>query len=85
MNINSDNTFTAPVLIQGKRKFDISVGGEFAGTVSLQRSKNKLDWVDVETYTTPALRIAEAATAWFYRLGFKAGDYTEGTATVAIN
>jgi hypothetical protein len=85
MNISTDDTFTTPRLIQGRNKFDISISGTFSGTVTLQRSKDKAVWVDVETYTTPVEKTGEAATAWFYRIGVKAGDHISGVVAAAIH
>jgi hypothetical protein len=54
MDINTANTFTPAVLIQGGDTFDVSVSGTFVASVVLQRSKDAVTWFDVETLTTPA-------------------------------
>lgn len=85
MDISASNTFTPSTLIQAQDSFDISISGTFVATVVVQRSKDDATWLDVETFTTPAEKTGVAGSAWYFRVGIKAGAYTSGTATVSIH
>lgn len=84
MNISAANTFTTPVLVQGGETFDISISGTFVATVVVQRSKDAVSWLDVESFTAAAEKTGVSGSAWYYRLGVKTGGYTSGTAVVDI-
>ncbi|MDX0270891.1 hypothetical protein GOC13_24395 [Sinorhizobium meliloti] len=84
MNISAANTFTDPVLVQGENTFDISIRGTFAATVFVQRSKDGVTWLDVESFTAPVEKSGRSGSAWYYRAGVKTGGYTSGTASVDI-
>lgn len=84
MNISAQNTFTAPVLVQGGDTFDISISGTFVATVVVQRSKDGATWLDVESFTAPAEKTGVSGSAWYYRLGVKTGGYTSGTVVAEL-
>lgn len=84
MNITAQNTFTTPILIQAANKFDITVSGTFVATVVLQRSKDQVTWLDVETFTAPVEKTGDAGSAWYFRIGVKTGGFTSGTAVVDL-
>ena len=81
----------------GSLTFGVTIAGTWSGTLSLQESFNSADvgFADSVTSTTPvtytgngtAYREPVAAfnnvEAWF-RVGFKAGNYTSGTAQVTL-
>lgn len=72
------------------RDFTVTISGTWAGTITLQRSYDDPDtgFVDVSTYVANStFVISDSAdnTIYYYRLGFKTGDYTSGTATISIN
>ena len=70
-----------------KESFNVSIsGGPWVGTVTLQRSFDGQNWVDVETFTANTERIGDdIEKGMHYRLGFKVGEYTSGTATVRLS
>jgi len=66
--------------------FNISIGGTWAGTITLQRSFNGQDWYDVWQFTANDQKVGDDPEENInYRLGFKAGDYTSGSAFVRIS
>lgn len=85
--ISAQNIFTPWVALLGE--FNLSISGTWVGTVTIQRSfDGGVTALDVEQY------IANAEDAGYeprgeggtlYRVGFKTGDYTSGTANVRIN
>lgn len=90
---DAENTFTKPMAVLAE--FNTSISGTWAGTVTLQRSFNYIQvlagkmaegdetWLDVKTWTTNAEGIGEFSEPEadvYYRLGFKTGGYTSGTA-----
>jgi hypothetical protein len=83
--ISAQNTFCSPLVLHGH--FNLSIGGTFAGTVTAQRSyDNGSTWTDVEDFTSPAQRVGfEPETNVQYRVGFKTGAYTSGTANVRLS
>jgi hypothetical protein len=79
MNIIAQNTFTSPVLVQGGEIFDVTISGTFVATVTVQRSKDSVAWVDVESFTAPVEKAGVSGSAWYFRVGVKTGAYTSGT------
>lgn len=90
--ISAANTFTDSIRITGvddSRVFALTVSGTFTGTVTLQRSVDDAVWTDVpsETYTGTTSKSYDDTLdnqIIYYRLGFKTGDYTSGTANLAL-
>ena len=74
---------------RGSRTFKVTITGTWVGTVSLQRSFDSAEsgFSSVRTYTAnKSENITDEfdnSVVW-YRLGFEAGDYTSGTATVTL-
>ncbi len=75
------------------RTFTVQVVGTFVGTVTLQRSFTGPDTgfedVTLQSYPAPVgpfvfIDEFDNAIVW-YRLGFKAGDYTSGSATAILS
>jgi len=84
-SINAANQFTDPIAFAAGAVFDVSVSGVFVGTVTLQRSfDGGLTWVDVQTYQAPYEDQGTGTNATLYRIGFKPGQYTSGTANVLL-
>lgn len=92
--LNGADQFSDPIRItgvDGTRAFAIIVTGTWVGTLTLQYSVSEPgDWVDATagTYT------ANTAISYddtldnqviYYRIGFKAGNYTSGTANVSLS
>lgn len=82
---------TTQEVIGGTRYFYIQLSGTWSGTVTLQRSVDGEDsgFVDVKTWTGNISGTESYSddldniVAW-YRMGFKSGDYTSGTATATL-
>ena len=89
--LSAADTFTDPLKMtvgphnQGRANFSLT--GVFVGTITVQRSTDKeVTWKDVTdgTFTAPAEKILLTGEDISYRAGFKAGEYTSGTATPRI-
>ena len=91
-NLASNSTFTNAIRVTGVtagRIFQVVRSGTWAGTLSLQRSLGSPgSWATVATYT------ANGSTSYddgldnsiaYYRIGFDAGAFTSGSATVTLN
>lgn len=85
-NLTAQNTYTSPLQV-AKKSFNLSVSGTWAGTLTLQRSfDGGTTWVDVETYTANTEKVGtDPEHKVFYRIGFKTGEYTSGTAVVRLS
>lgn len=62
----------------------LSISGTFVATVTVQRSQDNAAWLDVDTYTAATEKVGNEAVLYYYRVGIKSGEYTSGTATVAL-
>ena len=82
--LSSENSFTPSVLKQGDVGFDVVVSGTFAGTITVQISKDNSNWIDIETISTRTVLTGLLGTAWYIRAGLKTGSYTSGTANVEV-
>ena len=83
LSISGDDTFTDPEVIEGP--FNASIQGSFSGTtVTVQRSTNKTDWYDVDTFTTAGEWPGFEPERLHYRIGVKAGEYSAGPVLVRI-
>lgn len=73
---------------ESKREFNITITGTWSGTITLQRSVDEPgSWVDVREWTgnTTATENDEFDNSIiYYRIGFKTGEYTSGTATATL-
>ncbi|MGH8276046.1 MAG: hypothetical protein ACRETH_05060, partial [Steroidobacteraceae bacterium] len=86
------NTFTNPVFIQGigaQRNFTITITGSWVGTLTLQYSVGSVGtWIDQgSTWTGNTTQVFGDGfdnQAIYYRIGFKTGNYTSGTAVVSL-
>lgn len=67
--------------------FNLSISGTWVGTLTLQRSfDNAQNWHDVEQFTSNTQKVGDdPEDSIYYRIGFKTGDYTNGTAVVRIS
>lgn len=83
--LSAANTFTAWVPLFGP--FNLSISGTWSGTLTLQYSFDGGTTVlDAETHTANALKVGDAPEAHVvYRIGFKTGDFTSGTANVRLS
>ena len=84
-SLTAANTYTAPLRVLGTA--NIWISGTWAGTITLQATHDGgATWIDVQAYTANAVDARyEPEVGIAYRLGFKAGEYTSGTAAVRIS
>lgn len=91
-NLAAANTFSSAVRVtgvSGDRVFNYAITGTWSGTLTLQRSldSESSGFVDVTTFTgnsTSTYNDGLNNTIAWYRIGFKTGQYTSGTATIAL-
>jgi hypothetical protein len=84
-SLTAANTYTAPLRVLGEA--NIWISGTWAGTITLQATYDDgVTWIDVQAYTANAVDVLyEPEVGIAYRLGFKPGAYTSGTAVVRIS
>lgn len=83
-SIAAQDSFTDWMMARGL--FNLSIGGTFVATVTLQRRFQGGDPADVESFTAPAEeQYAEDEPGVEYRLGVKTGDYTSGDAACRLS
>lgn len=83
LSISAQNTFTEPEIIEGP--FNASIQGSFPSTtVTVQRSTNKTDWYDVDTFTSAGEWPGFEPERIWYRIGVKTGQYSTGPVLVRI-
>lgn len=92
-DVGDEDTFTETIRVTGvgdARTFSLTIAGTWVGTLTLQRSFDSADagFADVSTYVANTSTTFndgfDNSIAW-YRIGFKAGDYTSGTATLTLS
>lgn len=73
--------------IRIKSFFNLSISGTWSGTLTIQRSfDNGVTWLDIRNYSTNVEDYdREIESGVIYRIGFKTGNYTSGTASVRIS
>lgn len=93
-NLSSGGSFVGTIQISGAgngRIFQLDISGTWVGTITVQRSiGNEISWEDVATlsYTSNVSKSIDDNLdnqIIYYRAGFKTGDYTSGTAAVALS
>lgn len=94
--LSSEDSYSDPIRISGissganDRNFVLAISGTWVGTVTLERSYDGPDtgFVIWTSYTTNQASITVGDTddnsIYWYRLGFRPGGYTSGTAIVAF-
>jgi len=89
-SISTENTFTdyLPLVNSNRNFFSIKTHGTFVATLTVQYKRpgeNDADVIeDTETFTAPFLKNGVLNGHWLVRCGVKTGDFTSGTAEVAI-
>lgn len=90
-SLSAENTFSNTIEVTGvgtRRGFTISRTGTWVATITLQRSfDDGASWIDVTSYTTTgAVTFNDGLDneIVLYRIGIKTGDYTSGTAVLAL-
>lgn len=81
-SITAQNSFTDPVQISGW--FNVSISGTFSATVTAQRSIDKVNWFDVDSWTAPSEDVGMDPEVIWYRVGVKTGDFTSGTVVIRV-
>lgn len=92
-DIGAEDTFTEAIRVTGVggvRSFTLTIAGTWVGTLTLQRSADGADFgfTDVSTYTantTTSINDGFDNSIIWYRVGFKAGAYTSGTASITLS
>lgn len=91
--LTGEDQFTDYIRVTGTttaftRNFTVTISGTFSGTLTLQRAFGTPSaWIDVKTYTgatTDTLTDPYENEIVYYRVGFKTGDYTSGSADAEI-
>ena len=77
----SDNGNTDPLQIIGH--FNFSLSGTWSATVTVQRSWNKSDWFDVDTFTSNYEGVGFDAEEVYYRA--VVSGYSSGTVVLRIS
>ena len=80
--ISSDDSFSDPVSVKGN--FNLSVSGTFSGTLTVQRSRDRSTWLDVDTFNAPSEDVGYDPEQNWYRVGCKAGELASGSVIVRI-
>ena len=81
--ISEENSFSNSILI-GADHFSISIQGTFVATVTLQKTYNEVDWLDVQTFTLSGEFFGLEPEGSKYRIGVKTGDFTSGSVNVRL-
>jgi hypothetical protein len=92
--LTAENTYTDAVPINGNARnpgwFAVEVTGTWTGLITIQWSRDRVTWTDFQATDEHPIDAniilvgAEVAGTRHWRAGFKAGDYGDGAATVAI-
>ena len=80
--IEAADTFSDAVQLLGN--FNLSVSGTFSGTLTVQRSRDRSTWHDVDTFTSPTEEFGFDPEQNWYRVGCKAGELASGSVMVRI-
>jgi len=76
---------TLPLQVVGHFNLSIrSVGSPFVGTVTIQRSWDKTNWFDVDTFTSDIETFGYDPEEVYYRAEAKVGEWTSGTVAIRI-
>jgi len=83
---SGSNQYTDAIQVDAGEDIIAQINGTWVGSATLQRSLDVgLTWLDYNTFTiNTAVSFTEAQDEVFYRLGIKIGDYTSGTAELAL-
>lgn len=84
--LSAADTATVPLETAHAGTFSLSISGTWAGTLTLQRLLDAgVGYTDVTTFTTnQELLVDEPIQSALWRVGFKAGQYTSGSAVVIL-
>lgn len=80
--IATADSFSDPVQLVGD--FNLSVSGTFSGTLTVQRSRDRSTWLDVDAFTSPSEEVGYDPEFNWYRVGCKAGELASGSVVVRI-
>lgn len=84
--LSAGDTATLPLDTAHAGTFSLSISGTWVGTLTLQRTLDAdVGYTDVTTFTTnQELLVDEPVQGVLYRVGFKIGQYTSGSAVVVL-
>lgn len=84
-SLSAANTYTTALAVRGEA--NVWIAGTWAGTITLQATYDEgATWIDVQNYTGNVVDVLyEPEVGIEYRIGFKTGEYTSGTAVVRIS
>lgn len=90
--LSGPDQFTDPIRVSGvgnARLWSYDITGTFTGTIRFQRSFGEPGaWTDYSSVTAPASNSAfqdnQDNQIIYYRVGFKSGEYTSGSATATL-
>jgi len=85
-DLTAADTYIGTVITENNDELTYTIEGTWDGTVTLQRSYDQgTTWVDVLNYTeNVAYQLTNEKDDVYWRIGFKAGNYTSGTASCTI-
>lgn len=87
-SLSGDDQWTDPIRVTGvgtQRTFQIGITGTYVGTLTLQRSVGDPGaWTDLVTTGPGSYTDGLDNQIIYYRVGFKTGNYTSGTANVTL-
>lgn len=86
-NLSAQDTYSGAVQVPRGERLALSISGNWAGALSLQRSVDGATWLDVDTFSSNAgllVTVPEPEFNAYWRIGFRAGAYTSGTAEVRL-
>jgi hypothetical protein len=69
--------------LQVTSNFNLSLSGTWGATVTVQRSWNKTDWFDVDTFTSNYQGVGYDAEEIYYRA--TVSNYSSGTVVIRIS
>ncbi len=84
-SLSADDTYTNPAIYHGQ--YAMRIRGTWSGTITLQRSDDGgTNWDDIEQFSTNQLRVVlePSVSGGTWRIGFKSGEHSSGTAEVRL-
>jgi len=85
-SLTAENTYVGTIITDNLDELTYTITGTWVGTISLQRSYNQgTTWIDVLNYTdNVAFQVTNGKDDVYWRIGFKTGNFTSGTAGCTI-
>ncbi|MCF6216841.1 MAG: hypothetical protein L3J58_11810 [Emcibacter sp.] len=85
-DLSASDTFSDWLSLRGvgEHNFAVEATGSFVGTLTAQVRSVNGNIVDLEDFTAIFTRQGTLNGSFDFRIGFKAGNYTSGTANIRI-